>query len=561
MRLPTLRIIELFSLEKHNLSIRKLAVVIAVVCGVVGVVAWAARSPLNDGTDLHLRLTGPTEEFPETVTQVNRFFERRWRGPPPAPPADDWTVLRRLSLALHGTIPSLEELRKFEADSGSDRLSRWTASMLADVRFADYFSVRMGRCFIGAEDGQLLIFRRDRFSQWLSEQLRENRPFDEVVREMIAQDGVWTDKPAANFVTAVFANDNIDVNKLTGRTVRAFLGQRIDCAQCHDHPFDKWKQAHFEGLAAFYGQTRLSIVGVTDDNALEYKVQDRKTLKEKQVAPQVPFHAEWLPAEGTRRERLAAWVTHPDNRRFERAIVNRIWGLMFGKPWHYPVDAVPDPSENVDLDLLDILGKDFREHGYDIKRLIHVIAASRPFRISSEYNSREAAELIAPDQLDALESEWCIFPLVRLRPEQIIGSMLQAGNVKTIDQNSHLVTRITRLFRERDFVREYGDLGDNELEERAGTIPQALLRMNGQITIDATEANPFTAVGRIVAMASTDERCIEICYLICLTRKPTTDESAYFLEQLRGATGDGRTKVIEDIVWSLFNSPEFSWNH
>ncbi|MFN0199380.1 MAG: DUF1549 domain-containing protein [Planctomycetaceae bacterium] len=552
----------MFSPHEQNLSIRKLAVIIAVVSGVAGVVAWAARSPLRDGPDLHLGLTAPRHEYADTITRVNQFFESRWKdqGISPAPPADEWTVLRRLSLALHGTIPSLEELRKFEADAAPDRVSRWTASMLADVRFADYFSVRLGRCFIGVEEGQLVIFRRDRFTRWLSEQLRGNVPFDRIVRDMIIQDGAGTDKPAVNFVTAVFANDAIDVNKLTGRTVRAFLGQRIDCAQCHDHPFDKWKQAHFEGLAAFYGQTRISIVRVTDDAALEYKVQDRKTLDEKQVAPQVPFHPEWLPADGTRREQLATWVTHPENRRFERAIVNRIWGLMFGKPWHDPVDGVPDPSEEGELDLLDILGKDFREHGYDLKRLIHVIADSRAFLMSSEYDS-SATTSITADQFDAVEAEWGVFPLVRLRPEQIIGSMLQAGNVKTIDQNSHLFTRITRLFRERDFVREYGDLGDSELDERAGTIPQALLRMNGQVSIDATVANPFSSVGRIVAMASTDERCIEICYLVCLTRKPTPVELTHFLDQLRETTGDRRTKVIEDLVWTLFNSPEFSWNH
>lgn len=535
-------------------------------------VAWAARSPLNDDPDMHLGLLPPQDGMAESVDRVNRYFENRWQEVEisPAPSADDRTVLRRLALALHGTVPSLEEIRRFEADTEPERLQRWSARMLDDVRFADYFAARLGRVFVGAEDGQFIIFRRDRYTQWLSEQLHENRPFDEVVREMISQVGIWTDKPASNFITAAYANDVLDVNKLTGRTVRSFLGQRIDCAQCHDHPFDKWKQSHYEGLAAFYGQTKRSITGITDDATMKYTVQDRKSLEDREIAPQAPFHPEWLPAEGTRREQLAAWVTHRENRRFERAIANRVWGLMFGKPWYDPVDGIPDPEEDGTPDLLDVLGEDFRAHGYDLRRLIHVIAASRPFLLASRVdviepsgNSVSASMSTADssDEVALIESEWGVFPLTRLRPEQIIGSMLQAGNVKTIDQNSHLFTRAIRFFRERDFIREYGDLGDAELEERAGTIPQALLRMNSQFAKDATEATPFGAVGRIASMASTDEKCVETCYLVCLTRPPTADERDYFLSQLREVSGDDRTAVVEDMVWTLFNSPEFSWNH
>src|SRR5206468_647390 len=114
------------------------------------------------------------------------------------------------------------------------------ARMLDDQRFAYYFAERLARSYVGTEAGQFLIFRRDRFVEWLSDELRKNTPYDDVVRSMISAQGLWTGEPATNFVTAGINEGNIDENKLAGKTVRAFLGQRIDCAQCHDHPFDNW---------------------------------------------------------------------------------------------------------------------------------------------------------------------------------------------------------------------------------------------------------------------------------------------------------------------------------
>ena len=284
-------------------------------------------------------------DIAEAVKAVDQFLEEGWQkaGVRPAPRADDLQILRRLTLSLCGTIPSLEEIREFESDAQPGRLDRWTVRLLADNRFADYFAERLARSFVGTEAGQPIIFRRDRFVDWLRQQLAQNTPYDALARRVISETGLWTDHPAANYITAAMADGQLDENKLAGRTVRAFLGQRIDCAQCHDHPFAEWKQGQFEGLAALFGQAHSSIVGVEDKPTLKFEVEDRKTRKKRIVEPAVPFHPEWMPATGTRRERLAAWVTHPENRRFERATANRIWGLLLGKPLHSPVDDLPDP--------------------------------------------------------------------------------------------------------------------------------------------------------------------------------------------------------------------------
>jgi uncharacterized protein DUF1549/uncharacterized protein DUF1553 len=575
-------------------------IVVLAVCTLVG---WAAHSPVDwrqiDATSA-ARGNAPAErevpptEIADTVRNVNRYFESAWKesGRAPAQPAEDLEVFRRLTLALCGTIPSLEEIRIFESNKLPDRLDQWTQRLLADSRFADYFAERLARSFVGNEGGQFIVFRRDRFSDWLRQQLAKNRPYDQMAREMISGTGLWTDHPATNYVTAAIANGELDENKLAGRTVRAFLGQRIDCAQCHDHPFAEWKQAQFQGLASLFGQAQNSLVGIEDKAQKKYEVEDRKTLKKHVVEPAVPFHPEWLPGTGTRRERLAAWITHPENRRFERATANRIWGLMFGKPFHTPVDDLPDPQADAEPNALDLIGADFRAHHCDLRRMIRVIAASRPYRLDSVGDETSVAEAKpvqaklaahskstgAPagdwNKADDKSTEansaagladpvaaWASFPLTRLRPEQLIGAMLQARSVRTIDQNSHLFVRAVRFFQENDFVKEYGDLGENELDDRTGTISQALLRMNGKLADDVIKAGPLNASTRLTSFAGSDASCLEGCYLVALSRRPTKAESDYFLEQLASAGAAGRSQVVEDIFWSLFNSPEFSWNH
>ncbi len=545
-----------------------------VLLAIIWLVSFVTDQPLKGvATEESAR---PTADLDDSVQKVNTFFARRWASEDlqPVKTAGELSVLRRIALALMGTVPSLEEIRAFEQDSGPDRLQRWTARYLHDQRYFDYFAERLARGFVGVEGGQFIVYRRDRFLNWLSGQLAANRPYPELVREMIAGDGLWTDEPEVNFVMAGYDDgEGFNKNKLAGRAVRAFLGQRIDCAQCHDHPFDHWKQNEFAGLAAHFGQLKLSPVGVREDRDLKFEVEDRHTLEKKVVEPAVPFGDQWEPTEGTRRERLAAWVTHPENRRLERAIVNRVWGLLFGRSWIEPVDDLPDPpgeqiaGPNVEgakhpkalkagePDLLDLVGADFREHGYDLRRLIEVIVASKPFLLESK------SEIDDAQRLDRMKEHFAIFPLARLRPEQIIGALYQASSLTTVDQNSHLISRFIKLTRSNDFVKEYGDLGENELEDRAGTIPQALLRMNGNLINETIDAKPFTASGRISQMSPNAERTLELCYLVCLTRRPTSEESDYLLPLLKKVRPNQRGQAVEDLYWTLFNSPEFAWNH
>ncbi len=534
---------------------------ILVVAGVAVLTSMAATSPVRDLTPPGRR--GPAESDALVVAaEVDQrlLSSLKVTGLSPAERADDLTILRRLTLALMGTIPSLEEIRRFESDDRPDRLAIWTNAILDDPRFHNYFAERLARAFVGVEGGQFIIFRRDRFTNWLSEQLRDSVPYDRMVRSMLAEDGVWTDRAAVNYVTAGVANEEFDANKLAGRTVRAFLGQRIDCAQCHNHPFAHWKQTEFEGLAACFGQLDYTMVGVVDRPSKKFEVEDRETLEKRQVTPQVPFHPEWCGTSGSPRDRLAEWVTHPENRRFERAIVNRIWGLMFGQPFltDRSVDDLPDPDDPTFQEqtaVLDLLGADFRSHRYQLKRLIRVMTSTEAFRRSSVHAVHE------PAQLSELESHWAIFPLCRLRPEQVIGAMLQSNSVKTIDQNSHLFTRAIRLFRENDYIKQYGDPGEAELEQRTATITQTLLNMNGEFAREMSKVGPFSTPGTIRQFSPTREALLDNVYLTCLTRRPTEAERAHFAPQLGSPPKQPDQQVLEDIFWTLYNSPEFTWNH
>ena len=481
-------------------------------------------------------------------------------GVTPAGKADDLTVLRRLSLALLGTIPSLEEIRRFEADMRPDRLTIWTNVMLADTRFNVYIAERLARAYVGVEGGDLILFRRDRFTDWLANQLRKNVLYDQSVRAMLADQGVWTDKAAINFVNAGYANEKYDPNKLAGRTVRAFLGQRIDCAQCHDHPYDHWKQKEFEGLAACFGQLDATLVGVVDEPTLKFEIvvptEVGEEPKTRIVEPKVPFSTEWYPTAGTPRDRLAEWVTHPGNKRFERAIANRVWGLMFGKPFlsERPVDDLPDP-ENMEFqartEVLDLLGADFRAHGCDLRRLIQVIASTDAYRRSSLHPASGPHE----------HELWGVFPLSRLRPEQMIGAMLQSNSVKTIDQNSHLFSRAFRYFKEQDYLKEFGDPGEAELEQRTATITQTLLNMNGEFAREMSQTGVFATPGTLRQFSPTPDALLDNVFLTCLTRRPTDAERSYFREQLPEYSKETDETVLEDLFWTLYNSPEFSWNH
>ncbi|HIL71480.1 MAG TPA: DUF1549 domain-containing protein, partial [Verrucomicrobia bacterium] len=285
--------------------------------------------------------------FRTVIQQIDQAFHKEWTAAEltPIPRAPDLIIARRLSLALTGTIPSMEEIRALEAQPEKDRIQWWLAHLLEDQRSSDYLAERLARIYVGVEKGPFLVYRRRRMVDWLSNELHRNRPYDELVRNLISAEGIWTSRPEVNFVTVTIDQNNDeegpDEIKLAARVTRAFLGVRIDCVQCHDDMFgDRWKQKDFHQLAAYFSDAGMSLTGVRD-KPTPYEYRYKGKLKPETVPPIVPFQPELLPNTGSLRQRLSMWVTHPENKAFARTTVNRIWALLFNKALIEPIDDIP----------------------------------------------------------------------------------------------------------------------------------------------------------------------------------------------------------------------------
>ncbi len=343
--------------------------------------------------------------------------------------------------------------------------------------------------------------------------------------------------------------------QLTTRVSRAFLGIRMDCVECHDDKFgDHWKQADFHQLAAFFAPTENSISGVRDNPDTDYEYRYRGNREEDIVPPLVPFSRDLMPEDGELRERLAHWITHPENRPFARATINRLWAQLFGKPLVEPIDDIP--LEGPWPEAMELLADELIRSHYDLQHMVRTIAETRVFQLDSR--SEDPAKPVTA----AHEQHWACFPMTRLRPEQVAQSVIQASSLQTIDAQAHVLQRIARFGQTRDFVNRYGDAGAEEFEEQTGTIPQRLLLMNGELVHERTKEDMVgNAATRIGALSSTDAQAVEHAYLTVLTRRPTPPELSHFTSQLKGTRSSARAKVMQDLFWALMNSTEFSWNH
>ena len=486
-----------------------------------------------------------------------------------APLANWQAICRRLSLALVGNTPSLEELRAIEQIGEEERIEWWTDYLLTDSRWSHHFSERFSRAYVGTNEGPFLLFRRRKFQLWLAEEFIKGRPYNQIVRKIISAQGLWTDNPEVNFLTSTISEDSkgrVDPILLAGRASRAFLGMRIDCLQCHDDLLGNvgfgdeglprpGTQLDFQSLAAYFSGARVSgknaLAGLQDDH-LPYRVQLLGDSKESVVKPNVPFlNSLELPSDSPRKQ-LAVWITDSKNKAFARATVNRIWAILFGLPLVNPVDNIPMngpfPAG------LELLADTFVEHDYDIRALIRIIVATKVFQRASRFEDR----LVTAEH----EATWAVFPLSQLRPEQVAASMLQACRLQMIDNDSSILSQLERYGTLNDFTKEYGDRGEDEFIAQHVTLPQRLLMMNGKFIRERIDENPvMNANSQIALLSATNSQTVEAAYLSVLSRRPTEAERAAFVEKLAGKKGKGRSQAISDLFWILLNSTEFLWNH
>jgi len=504
-------------------------------------------------------------ELSEPLKALNRCFEAEWEKEKlnVAEPANWSAVCRRISLAMVGSGVSLKEIRDLEKLPEDDRVNAYIEKLLVDSRFHDYWAERFTRVYVGADDGPFIAFRRRRFRLWLSDEIAANRRYDALVRSLVETNGLWTDRPAVNFLTVTVGTNEEgqpDPIRLAARTTRAFLGLRIDCLQCHDDflgyvalgeadALREGKQTDFHSLAAFYSSARVNgLQGIkTEDRPYEYQFLNAEEATT--VEPGVPYLANLLPASGSPRERLAAWLTHPENKQAARAAVSRVWALMYGRSITKAVDNIP--LNEALHPAVDLLADDFVKHEFDMRRLIRLIVHSRPFQLDS------AADF---EITERHEQAWSVFPLTRLRPEQVAGSVIQSARVKTVDRDSSLLTQLIKYGSVNDFVTGYGDIGEDEFDQDNVTITQRLIMLNGELVSEHSKEDELMNAGsHILLYAKDDNAAIDAAYQSVLNRMPDDEERSIFAKRL--ADSKDRKETMVDLFWVLLNSSEFAWNH
>lgn len=467
---------------------------------------------------------------------------------------------RRAALGLIGHIPAYEELQWLLTLDQESAQEIWVDYLFSDRRHADYLAERLARAWVGTDHTPILVFRRRRFVSWLSDQILENRPYDQIVQELVTAEGVWTSSPQVNFLTSMIDDEsggNPNPKRLAGRVTRAFLGVRLDCMECHDDNLNgRWEQRDFHQLAAFFAPASATLTGIRDQER-PYQFTYLHREQSELVTARVPFHPELYEelealADLSSREKLARWMANPKNRPFARVAVNRTWTLLVGRPFVEPVDDIP-----LDVDeppVFRYLIDDFIANQFDMRRLMRLIVLSHTFNAATGHGVSTPAELAA---------DWSRFPTSRLRPDQIAGSILQASRLKPVTLDSPALVRLVSFGAMNDFLEAFGDPGADELAAAniQETLPRRLFMLNGKSVKERTTPDLVTnACSQIAEFLPDDEVALQKLFLITLTRAPTPEEQFTFSHQMRGLSGSARQEAFADLAWVLMNSSEFTTN-
>jgi hypothetical protein len=475
----------------------------------------------------------------------------------PAPPADDATFFRRINLALGGRVPAVAEVRAFLADSASDKRARAVDRLLDSAAHANHMAtVWRGWLLPEAQTSFEVGAAVPGFEAWLRGRFRANLPFDRFVTELLsapidgrrpAAGGPDGNDPAAAVGPVAFyiAKDGKPEN-LAAATARLFLGVRLECAQCHDHPFAHWKREQFWGLAAFYG-------GISRSNGALQEALDRRELliPNKDLAVSATFldgkEPQWR-FKKSLRATLAAWTTAADNPFFARAGVNRLWALLFGVGLVDPVDDFHEQNPPSHPELLEELARAFIESGFDTRYVLRAVCRSQAFG--------RASTAVAPGQQDV--RLFARFPVQGLSPEQLYDSLAVVLGAAPEDLAG---TDFQNPGSPRRQLLETFALSGRPTEAQTSII-QALTLMNGGLVGAGTTPESSRTLCAVVDLPglSPAER-IEALYLAALGRPPRPEELRRALRHVESGGAAGRKSRYGDVLWALLNGVEFRTNH
>ena len=499
------------------------------------------------------------------VSFIDKAIAEAWdkAGIKPARPATDEEFLRRAYLDVLGRIPNVQEARAFLSTRESDKRGKLVEYLLDHPDYAKNLATQWTVLLIG-RGNQGRRVDRPSLTNWLRKQFGSERPWNEIVHELVSSTGSNKENGAVNYVLAHLGFGAVP---LTSRTTRLFLGQQIQCTQCHDHPSNDWKQIDFWGINAFFKGMRAEEKRKADATGLE--AYDHTELRDEPTDEYVRFDRRngmvgiafprFLDgrkiSQGTdviRRAELGKLIADPKNEALAKAFVNRMWAHFLGRGFVHPVDDFGPHNQPSHPELLDQLAKDFQESGYDIKKLCRWIMASRAYQLSS-------VKAKGSEKDEGLFSSMQLKPMT---PEQLFDSLLSATMAHRAGSGDEGGRRRDAWMRQFLFA-----FANDEAEEGTsfqGTIPQALMMMNGELMQAALSGKPGSFLGDVCEQARRQSRSpenymIDSLYLAALSRHPTPRElnqSRQYLEAFPDSL-----QVLQDLFWALLNSNEFILIH
>ncbi len=470
----------------------------------------------------------------------------------PSAEADDATFHRRVFLDLIGKLPTTSEVTAFLSDTRGDKRTQLVDTLLARPEYADYWSLKWADLLrINREDlGPKPAYQ---YHQWLRNSLAQNQPYHEFVRELITAQGSNERNGAVNFYTA-FPNPN----DLSIAVSQVFLGVRLECARCHHHPYEKWGQIDFYGLAAFFPKVQKK---KGDGTELLFFVADKGDVKHPKtgavVNPQVLLGKPLDPATiSDPRQALADWMTSPQNPFVARTLVNRVWAQLMGRGLVEPIDDMRETNPSTNEPLLEALTQDFIAHRMDIRQLIRTIVTSRVYGLSSQPNVSNSRDT----------QNYSRAYRKRLGAEVLLDAVSDVtGDIQSF-AGMPPGTRAVQLWDHRlpsSFLDTFGRPQRKtvcQCERVSETsLGQVLHLMNAPVVSDKI-TSPSGRAATLAASERTVDEIIAELYLATFGRSPREAEltAARDAFTVPGAT---RRSATEDVLWALLNSAEFVLNH
>lgn len=491
---------------------------------------------------------GPADER-AMAQRVDELLAASWAraGVVPASIADDATFLRRVTLDLTGLVPTAYQAQSFLLDPNPNKRVRLIDELLSSPAHANHLANLWLRMLVPQDALRQQREAARALQTYLRLAFADNRRYDVLVADLLTATGDARDAPAVLFYTA----RDLRPEELAAATSRLFLGVQLDCAQCHNHPFDRWQQQDFWGLAAFFARVRRPSV---EGGSPVLRLVDRETgevylpASTEPVAPTFPGGATAnSDTDPNRRRVLALWIVSRENPYFARATVNRVWAQLFGRGLVEPVDDLSERNPPSHPELLAELADYFVASGYDLRALYRVLTNTRAYQLSS----RVGPEASPPPELFAAMA------LKPLAPEQLFDCLLRA-------------TRRPLVYTETGpgggdalremFIARFQSASARPGEFAAG-IPQVLTLMNGALVQELTSPGSSGLLEALEAPYLTDAQRIDLLTLSVLTRQPTSDERAEWLAYLGSKPAAERKQRLADILWAQVNSIEFIFNH